>query len=186
MHQPSTLIYWDAARTQILVNRAATCPCPEGLDQINDTNDFLESSICTLHWGTTFIFCLHKKALTRFKSLSNRARLDGRTYTFAHLIWRAINAACKHGAIASILRVFPRYYLRDAIMLSNPSMVPRWATGITSLGVVIIIVNFAWDAGMNTVKMRVMRERINQDSERRYWCVNVRILFADLPFTKMD
>ena len=51
------------------------------------------------------------------------ARLDARTYTFAHPIWRTTNAARKHGAISPISPVFCRYYLCDMIMLIKPSMV---------------------------------------------------------------
>ena len=51
------------------------------------------------------------------------ARLDARTYTFAHPIWRTTNAASKQGAISPILPVFCRYYLCDAIMLIKLSMV---------------------------------------------------------------
>ena len=99
----------------------------------------------------------------RCKQLSE-ARLDARTYTFAHPIWRTTNAARKHGAISPIVPVFCRYYLCDAIMLTKPSMVRSWTTGITPLEVAIVVVNFAWDARMNTVNLCWMRERIKQDA----------------------
>ena len=51
-------------------------------------------------------------------------------------------------------------YLCDAIMLTKPSMVRSWATGITPLDVAIVVVNFA---RMNTVNLCWMRERIKQD-----------------------
>ena len=92
------------------------------------------------------------------------ARLDARTYTFAHPIWRTINAARKQGAISPILPVFCRYYLCDAIMLIKLSTVWPWVTGITTLEVAIVIVNFARDARMNTVNVCRMRERIKQDA----------------------
>ena len=92
------------------------------------------------------------------------ARLDARTYTFAHPIWRTINAARKHGAISPILPVFCRYYRCDAIMLIKLSTVWPWVTGITTLEVAIVIVNFARDARMNTVNVCRMRERIKQDA----------------------
>ena len=96
--------------------------------------------------------------------ISTGARLDARTYTFAHPIWRTTNAARKQGAISPILPVFCRYYLCDAIMLIKLSMVWPWVTGITTLEVAIVVVNFARDARMNTVKMCRMRERIKQDA----------------------
>ena len=65
------------------------------------------------------------------------ARLDARTYTFAHPIWRTTNAARKQGAISPILPVFCRYYLCDVIMLIKLSMVWLWVTGITTLEVAI-------------------------------------------------
>ena len=86
------------------------------------------------------------------------ARLD------AHPIWRTTNATGKHGAISPILQVFCRYYVCDAIMLIKPSMVRSWATGKTPLDVAIVILNFAWDARMNTVNVFWMRERIKQDA----------------------
>ena len=92
------------------------------------------------------------------------ARLDARTYTLAHPIWRTINAARKHGAISPILPVFCRYYRCDAIMLIKLSTVWPWVTGITTLEVAIVIVNFARDARMNTVNVCRMRERIKQDA----------------------
>ena len=92
------------------------------------------------------------------------ARLDARTYTFAHPIWRTTNAASKQGAISPILPVFCRYYLCDAIMLIKLSMVWPWVTGITTLEVAIVVVNFARDARMNTVNVCRMRERIKQDA----------------------
>ena len=92
------------------------------------------------------------------------ARLDARTYTFAHPIWRTTNAARKQGAISPILPVFCRYYLCDAIMLIKLSMVWPWVTGITTLEVAIVVVNFARDARMNTVNVCRMRERIKQDA----------------------
>ena len=95
---------------------------------------------------------------------STGARLDARTYTFAHPIWRTINAARKHGAISPILPVFCRYYRCDAIMLIKLSTVWPWVTGITTLEVAIVIVNFARDARMNTVNVCRMRERIKQDA----------------------
>ena len=51
------------------------------------------------------------------------ARLDARTYTFTHPIWRTINAARKQGAISPILPVFCGYYLCDAIILIKLNMV---------------------------------------------------------------
>ena len=92
------------------------------------------------------------------------ARLDARTYTFAHPIWRTANAARKQGAISPILPAFCKYYLRDAIMLIKLSMVWPWITGITTLEVAIVVVNFARDARMNTVNVCRMRERIEQDA----------------------
>ena len=92
------------------------------------------------------------------------ARLDARTYTFAHPIWRTTNAARKQGAISPILPVFCRYYLCDAIMLIKLSMAWPWVTGITTLEVAIVVVNFARDARMNTVNVCRMRERIKQDA----------------------
>ena len=92
------------------------------------------------------------------------ARLDARTYTFAHPIWRTTNAAGKQGAISPILPVFCKYYLCDAIMLIKLSMVWPWVTGITTLEVAIVVVNFARDARMNTVNVCRMRERIKQDA----------------------
>ena len=92
------------------------------------------------------------------------ARLDARTYTFAHPIWRTTNAARKHGAISPILPVFCRYYRCDVMMLIKPSMVRPWVTGITTLQVAIVIVNFARDARMNRVNVCRMRERIKQDA----------------------
>ena len=92
------------------------------------------------------------------------ARLDARTYTFAHPIWRTTNAARKQGAISPILPAFCKYYLCDAIMLIKLSMVWPWITGITTLEVAIVVVNFARDARMNTVNVCRMRERIEQDA----------------------
>ena len=92
------------------------------------------------------------------------ARLDARTYTFAHPIWRTINSARKQGAISPILPVFCRHYLCDAIMLIKLSTVWPWVTGITTLEVAIVIANFARDARMNTVNVCRMRERIKQDA----------------------
>ena len=76
---------------------------------------------------------------------STGARLE--TYP----IWRTTSTVRKHGAISPILPVFCRFYLCDAIMLIKPSMVRPWATGIKTLEVAIVIVNFARDARMNTV-----------------------------------
>ena len=98
------------------------------------------------------------------KHVVTGARLDARTYTFAHPIWRTTNAARKQGAISPILRVFCRYFLCDAIMLIKPSMVRPRVTGIMTLEVVIVIVNFARDARMNRVNVFRMRERIKQDA----------------------
>ena len=91
-------------------------------------------------------------------------RLDARTYTFAHPIWRTTNAARKQGAISPILPAFCKYYLCDAMMLIKLSMVWQWITGITTLEVAIVVVNFARDARMNTVNVCRMRERIEQDA----------------------
>ena len=115
---------------------------------------------------SNFAFCpIHHKNKDAFcAAYITGARLDARTYTFAHPIWRTTNAACKQGAISPILPVFCRYYLRDAIMLIKLSMVWPSVTGITTLEVAIVVVNFARDARMNTVKVCRMRERIKQDA----------------------
>ena len=102
----------------------------------------------------------HKRQLI----IATGARLDARTYTFAHPIWRTTNAARKQGAISPILPAFCKYYLCDAIMLIKLSMVWPWITGITTLEVAIVVVNFARDARMNTVNVCRMRERIEQDA----------------------
>ena len=104
----------------------------------------------------------HKYQNSRYRITG--ARLDARTYTFAHPIWRTTNAARKQGAISPILPMFCRYYLCNAIMLIKLSMVWPWVTGITALEVAIVVVNFARDARMNTVNVCRMRERIKQDA----------------------
>ena len=115
------------------------------------------------------------------------ARLDARTYTFAHPIWRTTNAARKQGAISPILPVFCKYYLCDAIMLIKLRMVWSWVPGITTLEVAIVVVNFARDARMNTVNVCRMRERIKQDARTSlFGCANARILFTGALFINMD
>ena len=90
------------------------------------------------------------------------ARLHARTYTFAHLIRRTTNAARKHGAISPILPL-QRCYSCNAIMIINPSMVRTWATGITTMGVVIVISKIAGMREWIVNKCR-MRECIKQDA----------------------
>ena len=133
---------------------------------------------CSLKWGHTTghqcpVVCCTMLGCVQVGSVVWRvtrdfihtgARLDARTYTFAHPIWRTTNAACKQGDISPILPVFCRYYLRDAIILIKLSMVWPSVTGITTLEVAIVVVNFARDARMNTVKVCRMRERIKQDA----------------------
>ena len=127
----------------------------------------------TVHWGVDatpgprkFIYAIWGIFFRGWWSgnYSTGARLDARTYTFAHPIWRTTNAARKQGAISPILPVFCRYYLCDAIMLIKLSMVWPWVTGITTLEVAIVVLNFARDARMNRVNVCRMRERIKQDA----------------------
>ena len=108
----------------------------------------------------------YMERLTRKQSqaILTGGRLDAWTYTFAHPIWRTTNAARKQGAISPILPAFCKYYLCDAMMLIKLSMVWQWITGITTLEVAIVVLNFARDARMNTVKVCRMRERIEQDA----------------------
>ena len=115
----------------------------------------------TIKWFIISMYTLWKTLI--FRSLTG-ARLDARTYTFAHPKGRTTNAARKQGAISPILPVFCRYYLCDAIMLIKLSMMWPWVTGKTTQAVAIVIVNFARDARMNTVIVCRMRERIKQDA----------------------
>ena len=123
-----------------------------------------EAGDLTRHWARYGVTATRKCSPLLPLALITGARLDARTYTFAHPIWRTINAARKQGAISPILPVFCRYYLCDAIMLIKLSTVWPWVTGITTLEVAIVIVNFARDARMNTVNMCRMRERIKEDA----------------------